>query len=118
MTVQELLKTLIQYYQKIGMGHTSVMLDGVNRSDRHPFVVVTNLQMLRGTGVDSKVCRPVSLDQLEEKLRGASGPMAWESSALNRVFQLSHSKITELEAEVKDLEYQLAAAKHSQDKAS
>ena len=104
--LNSVLRAVLEYYQKVGMGHTQVMLTGVSNSDRHPFVVVPSLHIAQNIGLP-KTCRPLILKELTEKLAGASGPLAWEHTALQQVFRATHSRIRELEADVEDLKSQL-----------
>jgi hypothetical protein len=112
MNINNVLACVIAYYHKVGMGHTQVMLDGVYHSDRHPFVIMPSTGIMNALKLDQRKCRPITLEECLTKLNGASGPIAWEGTALQHVFRTSLSRITELEAEVKDLKMQLELMKY------
>lgn len=103
------LRDLIAFYRQVGLGHSAVMLEGVKNSDRHPFVVVPN-QSVRNTLVTQlslKKFRPVTLDEIAHgSLRGVSGPMAWEHTALEYLFRDCLSTISELEADLREAKTQ------------
>jgi hypothetical protein len=98
----QVLSRLVQFYRQVGMGHTQVMLEGVTNTQRHPFVVVPNPGIAKFVLSQTKKCRPVLLDNCDQ-LHGVSGPMAWEHTALEALLRACLSRITELEAEVRDL---------------
>lgn len=109
--IEDLLRDLVHVYQRVGAGHTHVMLEGVKHSDRLPFVIVPSYEIGRMLGLPPKGIRMTSLNEVKTKLYGASGPIAWEATALQKVFRASLSKITELQADLADAQAQIKTLK-------
>lgn len=109
--IEDLLRDLVHVYQRVGAGHTHVMLEGVKNSDRLPFVIVPSYAIGRMLNLPTKGIRMTALDEIKTKLYGASGPIAWEATALQQVFRRSLSRITELQADLADAQAQIKTLK-------
>lgn len=112
--LMSVLEVALVYYHKVGMGHTELMLKGVDASDRHPFVILPNPGVVASLKLNPTRCRPVTLAELPSKLAGASGPIAWEHTSLEAVLRGCNSRILELEADLREAQKELEHLKTMQ----
>ena len=95
------IKNLVNYYisTRRGVGHTTLMKQGVNHYDKPFFVLGVNNQHTKELmyGVDNKNARPLSMSDSVDKIAGCDYPMIADNFVIQTVCDEYETQILSME---------------------